>query len=100
MKTPLLSSVVEATIFVVGAGQVRTKLIRAAIKRLQFSRASLIGTVITRFDARSTFGYGYGYGYGGYGYGYGHDDGGHATEPSIAAAGEHRPKLARTQAEG
>jgi capsular exopolysaccharide synthesis family protein len=97
---PLLSSVVEATIFVVGAGQVRTKLIRAAIKRLQFSRASLIGTVITRFDARSTFGYGYGYGYGGYGYGYGHDDGGHATEPSIAAAGEHRPKLTRTQAEG
>jgi succinoglycan biosynthesis transport protein ExoP len=97
---PLLSSVVEATIFVVGAGQVRTKLIRAAIKRLQFSRASLIGTVITRFDARSTFGYGYGYGYGGYGYGYGHEDGGHATEPSIAAAGEHRPKLTKTQAEG
>ena len=60
---PLLSSAVSATIFVVGAGQVRTRLVRAAIKRLQFSRAALVGTVLTRFDARSS-GYGYGYGYG------------------------------------
>jgi len=71
---PLLSSAVGATVFVVGAGQVRTKLVRAAVKRLQFSRASLIGTVITGFDTRSSYGYG-GYGYG-YGYGYGHDHGG------------------------
>ncbi len=69
--SPLLSNVVAATIFVVGAGQVRTRFIRAAIKRLQFSRASLIGTVITKFDARSSYGYGYGYGYGfGNSYGY------------------------------
>ena len=58
---PLLSSAVAATIFVVGAGQVRTRVIRAAIKRLQFARASLIGTVITRFDPRSSYGYGYGH---------------------------------------
>ena len=54
---PLLSSAVSATIFVVGSGQMRAKLVRAAIKRLQFSRASLIGTVLTRFDARSVYGY-------------------------------------------
>src|SRR6202035_2779148 len=82
---PLLASAVGATIFVVGSGQVRTKLVRAAVKRLQFSRASLIGTVITRFDVRSSYGYG-GYGYG-YGYGYGHDHGGSpGVEPAIAAA--------------
>ncbi len=64
---PLLSSAVAATVFIVGAGQVRTRLVRAAVKRLRLSRAFLVGTVVTRFDARSA--YGYGYGYGGYGYG-------------------------------
>jgi capsular exopolysaccharide synthesis family protein len=89
---PLLSSAVSATIFVVGAGQVRTKLIRAAVRRLQFSRASLIGTVITRFDARSTFGYGYGYG--GYGYGYGAAYGGPSVDPSLTTGqGEDPRKL-------
>jgi capsular exopolysaccharide synthesis family protein len=89
---PLLSSAVNATIFVVGAGQVRTKLIRAAVRRLQFSRASLIGTVITRFDVRSTYGYGYGYGGYGYGYGYGESYGGPSPELASAETG-HRPKL-------
>jgi capsular exopolysaccharide synthesis family protein len=91
---PLLSSAVNATIFVVGAGQVRTKLIRAAVRRLQFSRASLIGTVITRFDVRSTYGYGYGYGGYGYGYGYGQGYGGPSADPELATAETaHRPKL-------
>jgi polysaccharide biosynthesis transport protein len=76
---PLLSSAVEATIFVVGAGQVRKRVIRAAIKRLQFARATLIGTVITRFDPRSSYGYGYGHDY--Y-HGYGHDHG-VSAEPVI-----------------
>ncbi len=97
---PLLSSAVTATIFVIGAGQVRTRLIRAAVKRLQFSRASLIGTVITRFDARSSYGYGYGAGYGyGYGHGYGNRAGG--AEPAIAAAEKAAPpKLTSAPAEG
>jgi polysaccharide biosynthesis transport protein len=96
---PLLSSAVTATIFVIGAGQVRTRLIRAAVKRLQFSRASLIGTVITRFDARSSYGYGYGYGSGyGYGYGYGNRPG--DAGPAIAAAEQARPRLTRASAEG
>ena len=49
---PLLSSATAATIFVAGAGQVRTGLIRNAIKRLQFARGTVIGTVITKFDAK------------------------------------------------
>ena len=48
---PLLASAVGSTMFVVGSGQVSKKLVRAAVKRLQFSRASLIGTVLTKFDA-------------------------------------------------
>ena len=69
------------------------------MRRLQFSRAALVGTVITRFDARSTYGYGYGYGYGcGYGYGYGNDP---AAKPALAHAEEaHRPKLTNARAEG
>jgi polysaccharide biosynthesis transport protein len=70
---PLLSSATAATIFVAGAGQVRTGLISNAIRRLVFARGTVIGTVITKFDAKLEVGYGYGYGYGhGYGYGYGY----------------------------
>jgi capsular exopolysaccharide synthesis family protein len=64
---PMLSSITAATIFIASAGHVRTGLIRNAIKRLRFARGSLIGTVITKFDAKRD-GYGYEYGYG-YGYG-------------------------------
>lgn len=96
---PLLSNAVAATIFIISAGQVRTKLIRAAVKRLQVSRAALIGTVVTRFDAQHGYGYGYGYGYGhGYGYGYGEDSN---TGKSAAAANDARQQqLTRAQARG
>ena len=68
---PLLSSVAAATMFVASAGEVRSGLIRNAIKRLQFARACVIGTVITKFDAkRDRYGYEYGYG-SGYGYQHG-----------------------------
>ncbi len=60
---PLLSNAAAATIFVVGAGQVRLGLVRWALKRLQFGRGSVIGAVLTKYDAK-TAGYGYGYGYG------------------------------------
>jgi len=93
---PLLSSAVSATIFVVGAGLVRTRVIRAALKRLQFSRAVLVGTVITRFDHRTSYGYGYGQAYH---YGYGHDHG--RGDAAIAAAETaRRPKLTNAPAEG
>ena len=65
----ILASAAAATIFVVGAGQARPALIRAAMRHLQLSRASVVGAVLTKHDAKAA-GYGYDYGYG-YGYGYG-----------------------------
>jgi hypothetical protein len=55
---------------VIGAGQVRTAMVRTALGRLRYARGNVIGTVLTKYDAkRAGYGYGYGYGYGGYGYG-------------------------------
>lgn len=65
---PLVSSATAATAFVVGAGQGNASIIRGALKRLQFARGLVIGTVLTKFDAKSA-GYGYGYSYS---YGYSH----------------------------
>ena len=92
---PLLSSAVAATIFVVGAGQIRTRVVQAAVKRLLISRALLIGTVLTRFDVRSSYGYGYGrYGYHSY---YGGGDAG--AGQSIATAKEAaQPRLTSARA--
>jgi capsular exopolysaccharide synthesis family protein len=71
----ILASAAAATIFVVGAGQVRPGFVRGALRHLQLSRASVIGAVLTKHDARGA-GYGYSYGYSyGYGYGYGHSYG-------------------------
>ncbi len=68
----LLSSNAAATVFVIGAGQVRTGVIRGALKRLQLSRGVLIGAVLTKFDSkRASDAYGYGYAYGDYGTQYG-----------------------------
>jgi polysaccharide biosynthesis transport protein len=84
--TPLLSSLTAATVFVASAGQVRIGLIRNAIKRLQFARGCVIGTVITKFDAKR-HGYGYEYRYDGYGYGHGPEntDNPHRKPPNSPA---------------
>lgn len=70
---PIISNATAGTIFIVGAGQARTSTVASAVKRMHGVRGSLLGTVITKFDARTaSYGYGYGHGYGyGYGYGYG-----------------------------
>jgi polysaccharide biosynthesis transport protein len=92
---PLLSSAAAATVFVVGAGQIRTRVIQAALKRLVLARASLIGTVLTRFDARSSYGYGYGrYEYHGY---YGDAGAGRSITTAREAA---QPRLTSETAEG
>ncbi|MGA8172799.1 MAG: polysaccharide biosynthesis tyrosine autokinase [Methylocystis sp.] len=68
---PLLSAAVNATVFVLAAGQTRIGPVRIALKRLETSRTPIIGAVVTKFDAKTaTYGYDYGYGYG---YGYGQD---------------------------
>jgi polysaccharide biosynthesis transport protein len=94
---PLLASAAAATIFVVGAGQVRSGMIRSAIGRLQYARATVIGTVLTKYDARSA-GYGYGDGYG-YGYGYGHRYGRRpiSNAPEIPQAQGQAPRLTSAQ---
>jgi Mrp family chromosome partitioning ATPase len=90
---PLLSSAAAATIFIASAGQVRSGLIRNAVKRLQFARGSVIGTVITKFDAKRD-GYGYGYGYGsGYGYGYGYGQENKAAHPHLAENDGRRARI-------
>jgi succinoglycan biosynthesis transport protein ExoP len=66
---PLLSNAAAATVFVVGAGQSRPGQIRGALKRLQFARSPIVGTVLTKSESQNApYGYEYGYGYG-YGYG-------------------------------
>jgi capsular exopolysaccharide synthesis family protein len=80
---PLLASLVGGTVLVVAAGEGRRGGIKIALRRLQFARARMIGTVLNKFDFRKLR-VGYGYGYGGYGYGnsygYGHYGYGHFGE--------------------
>ncbi|MEW6255311.1 MAG: polysaccharide biosynthesis tyrosine autokinase [Pseudomonadota bacterium] len=84
----LLGAAASATIFVVGSGQARRGLVRSALARLQMARATPLGIVLTKYDARSSS-YGYGYGYG-HNYGYGHDAShysyGHAPDSGRAPA--------------
>jgi polysaccharide biosynthesis transport protein len=58
----LLSNVTTATVFVVDAGQGRIGAVRNAIKRLKLARGPLIGTIMTKFDAKAAR-YGLGYEY-------------------------------------
>lgn len=78
---PLLSSMVRATLLVIAANETRRTTVKVAIKRLQFARANVIGTLLTKFDAKIS-GYGYGYGYGDYDY---HSYGVQAQLPSKRA---------------
>jgi polysaccharide biosynthesis transport protein len=64
---PLLSSSCHSTMLVVAANETRKSVVKVALKRLQFARANMIGTLMSKFDAAQT-GYGYGYGYGDYEY--------------------------------
>jgi succinoglycan biosynthesis transport protein ExoP len=69
---PLIGSFVDGALLVVGSNFAQRRSIRAAVKRLRFSRTRLIGGVLNRFDPRRV-GRAYGYGYGSqadYGYYY------------------------------
>ena len=66
---PLLGSSTEATIFILETGRTRATQAKRAIARLNAVGASVLGAVLTKFDAKRE-GYGYGYGYG-YDYSYG-----------------------------
>jgi capsular exopolysaccharide synthesis family protein len=86
---PLLANAAEATVFAIGAGIARATSVRGALKRLEIAKTPLIGSVVTKFDAKAA-GYGYGYGYG-YSYTYGPDA--FSYGKSLPGAGEHAPRL-------
>lgn len=89
--TMLLSNAASATVFVVAAGQARTGLVRGALRRLQTSRAPLIGTVLTKYNAKAAgYGYGYGHSYGDYAYSYG----GHVSQADKPRANPQLPNSA------
>jgi succinoglycan biosynthesis transport protein ExoP len=69
---PLLASMASGTLLVISTRDTRRGMVKAALKRLHFARARMIGAVMNKCELRPGYGYGYGYGYGGleyYGYG-------------------------------
>jgi capsular exopolysaccharide synthesis family protein len=60
---PLLASMALGTLLVI-ASDTRRGLSKAALKRLHFARARMVGAVMNKCSFRSSYGYGYGYGYG------------------------------------
>jgi capsular exopolysaccharide synthesis family protein len=68
---PLLASIATGTLLIIDAMGTRRELAKAALKRLYFARAQMVGVVINKLDVTKSgyhYGYGYGYGYGDYGY--------------------------------
>jgi polysaccharide biosynthesis transport protein len=62
---PLLASMASGTLLVIAATDTRRGVVKAALKRLHFARARMVGALMNKCDFRKN------YGYGGYGYGYG-----------------------------
>lgn len=61
---PILSSIAAGTLLVIQSGATRRGLVRAAVKRLRFARARLVGTVLSKFDTdKSGYTYSYSYNY-------------------------------------
>ena len=87
---PLLASIASGTLLVLATGDTRRSVVKAALKRLQFARARMVGVLMNKCDFRSNYGYGgYGYGYGTYQapleyYGYG--------QKKALAQVEHSPR--------
>jgi Mrp family chromosome partitioning ATPase len=97
---PLLSSAAQATVFVVAANQSSKSFVRTAMQRLALARASVVGALLTKFDARDAgYGYGYGYSYGGAygGTAYGSlDYGAGATRPTALPPSDDRRSARRS----
>jgi capsular exopolysaccharide synthesis family protein len=61
---PLLASMSSGTLLVIATADTRRGVVKAALKRLHFARARMVGAVMNKCDFRTSYGYGYGYGYG------------------------------------
>ncbi|CAH9018320.1 GumC family protein [Candidatus Nitrosacidococcus sp. I8] len=68
----IIGNLVEATLFVIAAGQTRKAFAQGALKRLKAGKSKVIGSILDKFDGKN-HGYGYSYDYGGYHYSYGAD---------------------------
>lgn len=66
---PLIATSVEGVIYAVESHGIRASLVKTALGRLASANARVMGSVLTKFEARKAH-YGYGYEYG---YGYGRD---------------------------
>ena len=64
---PLLGSLVDGTLVVVDSSATRRRVVRAAVRRLNFSRTRILGVLFNKFDSKKA-GHTYGYGYGGTAY--------------------------------
>lgn len=84
---PILSSIVPGTLLVVQANATRRSLVRAAVKRLRFARARIVGTVLSRFDVTKS-GYTYSYSNYAYSYAYGRQGIDVAKKPALAKLSE------------
>ena len=62
--SPLLSSIVQATLMVIESGRTRTRAAVEAQNRMRTAGAHMVGAILTRYQPQSSYGYGYGYGYG------------------------------------
>lgn len=64
---PLIASRVEGVIYTVESHGIRATLVKTALGRLASANARVLGSVLTKFEARKahfSYGYEYGYGYG------------------------------------
>jgi succinoglycan biosynthesis transport protein ExoP len=72
---PMIGSLLSGALLVIESGRTVRLQVRAAVKRLEMANVRVLGTVLTKFNARkSAYGYGQGYGYE-YDYNYGHQPG-------------------------
>lgn len=62
---PLISSKVEATVFVIESRGTKRGMVQLAVQRLRAARAQIVGVVLAKFESKHAhYGYGYDYGYG------------------------------------
>ena len=59
---PLLTSMTSGTLLVISTSDTRRGVVKAALKRLHFARARMVGVVMNKCDVRARYGDGYGYG--------------------------------------
>lgn len=71
---PILSSIADATVYVVEANRPHRGAAKTAVRRLRTANSNLIGAVLTKFNPeKAGSGYNY-YGYNYYNYGHGHEE--------------------------